>query len=197
MKRLAALALTVLVPALATAETSTWNFDPAHSASQFSVKHLVISTVRGEFGKTTGVIKLDEKDLARSSVEASVDVTTIDTRVPDRDKDLKSPNFFDVATYPAANFKSTKVEKLGDEKLRVTGQLTLRGNSRPTVWEVAYTPAVKGMKGEVRRGFAATTRINRKDFGLNWSKVVEAGPVVGDEVALSIDVEAVKEAPPK
>ena len=190
-----ALALTAAIPALAAAETSNWSIDPAHSSSQFSVKHLVISTVRGQFGKTTGTIKLDEKDMTRSSVEATVDVNTIDTRVAARDADLKSPNFFDAARYPSMTFKSNKVEKAGDDKLKVSGDLTIRGTTRPTVWDLTYSLQTKGMIGETRRGFAATTKINRKDFGLSYSKAIEAGPVVGDEVAITIDAEAIKDQP--
>ncbi len=190
-----ALTLTVAIPALAAAETSSWTIDPAHSSSQFSVRHLVISTVRGQFGKTTGTVKLDEKDMTRSSVEAAVDVNTIDTRVAARDADLKSPNFFDAARYSTMTFKSNKVEKAGDDKLRVSGDLTIHGTTRPTIWEVTYSPKTKGMMGETRRGFAASTRINRRDFGLSYSKAIEAGPVVGDEVAITIDAEAIEDHP--
>jgi polyisoprenoid-binding protein YceI len=194
MKRFLALALTAVLPALAAAETSNWTIDPAHTNSQFSVKHLVISTVRGQFGKTTGALRLDEKDLTKSAVEATIDVTTIDTRVADRDTHLKSPDFFDAAKYPTMTFKSTKVEKAGDDKLKVTGDLTLKGTTKPVILDVSYSPtAITGMKGESRRGFSATTKISRKDFGLSWSKVVEAGPVVGDEVTIVIDAETIKE----
>ena len=194
MKRFLVLALTAILPSLAAAEATSWTIDPAHTNSQFSVKHLVISTVRGQFGKTTGSLKLDEKDLTKSAVEATVDVTTIDTRVADRDAHLKSPDFFDVAKYPTMTFKSTKVEKAGKDKLKVKGDLTIKGTTKPVVFDVTYAPvAIKGMKGESRRGFSAATKINRKDFGLNWSKMVEAGPVVGDEVAINIDAEAIKE----
>ena len=196
MKRFLALALAAVLPSLAAAEATSWTIDPAHTSSQFSVKHLVISTVRGQFGKTTGTLKLDEKDLTKSAVDATVDVTTIDTRVADRDKHLKSPDFFDAEKYPTMTFKSTKVAKAGKDKLKVTGDLTLKGTTKPVVFDVSYTPAaITGMKGESRRGFSATTKINRKDFGLNWSKVVEAGPVVGDEVTVVIDAEAIKEQP--
>lgn len=194
MKRFLALALTAVLPALAAAETSNWTIDPAHTSSQFSVKHLVISTVRGQFGKTTGALRLDEKDLTKSAVEATIDVTTIDTRVADRDTHLKSPDFFDAAKYPTMTFKSTKVEKAGDDKLKVTGDLTLKGTTKPVILDVSYSPtAITGMRGESRRGFSATTKISRKDFGLSWSKVVEAGPVVGDEVTIVIDAETIKE----
>ncbi len=111
MKRLIAIAAAALLPTLAAAETSTWSIDPAHSETGFAVKHLVVSTVRGHFGKTTGTIRLDDQDISRSSVDATIDATTIDTRVPDRDTHLKSPDFFDVAKYPTITFTSTKVEK--------------------------------------------------------------------------------------
>ncbi len=196
MKRFLAVALTAILPALAAADVTHWTIDPAHTSSQFSVKHLVISTVRGQFGKTTGTLRLDEKDLTKSAVEAAVDVTTIDTRVAARDADLKSPNVFDAEKYPTMTFKSTKVVKAGKDKLKVTGDLTLKGTTKPVVFDVTYTPAaITGMKGESRRGFSATTKINRKDFGLNYSKMIEAGPVVGDEVTIVVDAEAIKEQP--
>jgi polyisoprenoid-binding protein YceI len=193
MKRFLALALTAALPAIAAAEPALWSIDPAHSDATFSVRHLVISTVRGHFGKTTGKIMYDENDVSKSSVEATVDASTIDTRVPDRDAHLKSPDFFDVAKYPTLTFKSTKVEKVGDDKLKVTGDLTMKGTTKPVTWDVTYTPKpITGMGGELRRGFNATTKVNRQDFGLKWSKTVEAGPVVGDEVTLNLDAEAVK-----
>jgi polyisoprenoid-binding protein YceI len=195
MTRILTLVAAAVLPLAALAETTTWKIDPAHSDSSFAVKHLVVSTVRGHFGKTTGTFHLDEKDLTKSSAEATVDTTTIDTRVPDRDADLRSPNFFDVAKYPEMTFKSTQVKKAGDGKLKVTGDLTIKGTTKPVVFDVSYSPPVKGMKGEERRGFSATTRINRRDFGLNWSKMIEAGPVVSDNVDLTLDVEAVKAQP--
>ena len=195
MKRL--LALAAALPLVALAETTTWKIDPAHTDSSFAVKHLVVSTVRGHFGKTTGTIALDEADLTKSSVQATVDTTTIDTRVADRDADLKSANFFDVAKYPEMTFKSTKVDKAGEGKLKVTGDLTIKGTTRPVTFDVTYSQPVKGMKGEKRLGFSATTRINRREFGLNYSKAIEAGPVVGDNVDLTLDVEAVKAQSPE
>jgi len=189
--------LLAAAPALALAAgATTWNIDPAHSSSGFSVRHLVISTVRGEFGKTTGKLTLDEADVTRSSVEASIDATTLDTRVADRDAHLKGPDFFDVARYPAIAFRSTKVEKAGRDALKVTGDLTLHGVTRPVVLDVTTTGAeVKGMFGETRRGYAATTRIDRRAFGLSWSKAVEAGPVVGDEVTIQLDLSLTRDQP--
>ncbi len=174
---------------------SAWDIDPMHSHASFTVKHLVISNVRGDFGKTTGQAVIDDGDITRSSVEATIDVSTIDTRVSDRDNHLKSPDFFDVAKYPTITFKSTKVEKAGKGKLKVKGELTLHGVTRPVVLEVeGPTPEIKGMKGETRRALSATTKLNRKDYGLTWSKMIEAGPVVGDKVNIELSVELVKAA---
>ena len=195
MKRLLAFALALAGPSLTLAETTAWTIDPAHSSTSFAVKHLVFSTVRGTFGKTTGTINLDDKDPTKSSVESSIDVNTIDTRVADRDKDLKSPNFFDAEKYPTITFKSMKVQKAGGDKLKVTGDLTLHGTTKPVTWNVTYTKPVAGVKGEMRRAFTGTTRINRKEFGLTYSKMVEAGPVVGDQVDVTVDVEAIKAQP--
>ncbi|ACG75098.1 YceI family protein [Anaeromyxobacter sp. K] len=196
MKRLLPVLLALAAPALADAQAETWTIDPAHTLSSFTVRHLVISNVRGEFGKTTGTVKLDDKDVTRSSVEATIDVTTLNTRVPDRDAHLKSPDFFDVAKYPTITFKSTKVEKIGEGKLKVTGDLTMKGVTKPVVLEVlGPTSAIKDPMGGQRRGLVATTMVNRRDYGLNWSKTVEAGPVVGDEVKIEIEGELVKAGP--
>ncbi len=194
MKRLFAVAVALVAPALAAAQSS-WILEPNHTHSAFTVRHLVISNVRGEFAKTSGTVTLDDKDLTRSSVEATIETGSIDTRVADRDAHLKSPDFFDAAKYPTITFRSTKVAPSGPEQLAVTGDLTLRGVTKPVTLTVTTSPEVKGMAGETRRGFSATTKINRKDFGLAWNKTVEAGPVVGDEIAITLDVEVVKEPP--
>jgi polyisoprenoid-binding protein YceI len=193
MKRLFALVLALSAPALALAQSS-WILEPNHTHSAFTIRHLVISNVRGEFGKTTGTVKIDEKDLTRSTVEASIETGTIDTRVPDRDRDLRSADFFDAEKFPAITFKSTKVERAGEGKLKVLGDLTIKGVTKPVVLEVSGpTGEIKDPGGNTRRGLSATTRINRRDFGLTWSKVVEAGPVVGDEVAIEIEAELLKQ----
>ncbi len=194
MKKVLA-ALLSLAPALALAATGAWNVDASHSQVGFAVKHLVISNVRGEFSKYAGKLVLDEADPTKSTVEATIDVGSIDTKVADRDTHLKSPDFFDAAKYPEITFKSTKVARAGKDRLKVTGDLSLHGVTKPVVLDVATTPAVKGMYGETRRGFAATTKISRKDFGLTWNKLVEAGPAVGDEVAVTLDLEVVKDEP--
>jgi polyisoprenoid-binding protein YceI len=196
MKKLLA-ALLAVAPVLALGETTTWSVDPSHSTVGFSVRHLVISNVKGEFGKYAGKVQLDEQDVARSGVEASIDVGSIDTRSADRDGHLKSPDFFDVAKYPTITFKSTKVAKAGKDRLRVTGDLTLHGVTKPVTLEVSTGPEVKGLYGEIRRGYAATAKIDRRAFGLVWNKVVEAGPAIGDEVTITLELEAVKDAPGK
>ncbi len=198
MKRFLALCLALAAPAAALAQATSWNVDPAHSNASFTVRHLVISTVRGEFQKISGAVKLDEKDVAKSTVEATIETASIDTRVPDRDKHLKSPDFFDVEKYPTMTFKSTKVESAGKGKLKVTGDLTMKGVTKPVVFAVdGPTAEIKDPWGNARRGLSASTTINRRDWGLNWSKTIEAGPVVGDEVTIQIDAELVKQAAEK
>jgi polyisoprenoid-binding protein YceI len=195
MKRLLAVAVALIAPVLAFAQSS-WVIEPNHTHASFTVRHLVISNVRGEFGKTAGVIHLDEKDVTKSTVEATIETGTIDTRVPDRDTHLRSPDFFDVAKYPKMTFKSTKVEKAGEGKLKVTGNLTIKDVTKPVVLDVSGpTGEIKDPWGNTRRGIAASTKINRRDFGLNWGKVIEAGPVVGDEVTIEIEGELLKQDP--
>lgn len=193
MKRL--VAFLALLPLSALAETSSWSIDPAHTESSFTVRHMVISSVKGQFQKTTGTVNLDDKDVTKSTVEATIDVNSIDTRVPDRDNHLKSPDFFDAANHPDITFKSTKIEKAGKGKLKVTGNLTIRETTKPVVLMVeGPTAAVKDPGGNLRRGLVATTEINRQDFGLKWSKMVEAGPVVADKVKIEIDAELLQPA---
>jgi len=172
---------------------SSWEIDPAHSNVQFGVRHLMISTVRGKFTKFTATAAGDEKDAAHASVQASVDVASIDTGDEKRDAHLKTPDFFDAEKFPTITFKSTKVEAAGDRRFKLHGDLTMHGVTKPVVLDVEATPEVKGMRGETRAGARATTKINRKDFGINWSKSMDGGGVVvGDEVEVTIDVEAVK-----
>ena len=194
MKKLL-VSLLSIAPVLASAATSNWNIDASHSQVGFAVKHLVISNVRGEFGGYQGKLVLDDSDVTKSTVETTIDVNTINTKVADRDAHLKSADFFDVAKYPSITFKSTKVAKAGKDGLKVTGDLTLHGVTRPVVLDVSTSPEVKGMYGETRRAFAATTKISRKDYGLTWNKLVEAGPAVGDEVTIALDLELVKDQP--
>jgi len=180
-----------LAPTLALAAPTEWKIDSSHSSVQFSVRHMMISNVRGEFGNLSGALSVDDADLTKSSITAEVDATTINTRDGKRDEHLKSPDFFDVAKFPKLSFKSTKVEKAGAQ-LKVTGDMTIHGVTKPVVLTVdALANTVKDPWGNVKRGFSATAKVNRKDFGLTWNKALEAGGVaVGEEVTITIDIEA-------
>jgi len=196
MKRLV-LAVALAAPAAALAQTSTWDFDPSHSHASFTVRHMVISNVRGEFRKMSGKVVLDEKDVTKSTVEATIDATTVDTREEKRDAHLRSPDFFNVAQHPTLTFKSTKVEKAGEGKLKVTGNLTMNGVTKAAVLDVTGpTAPVLTPWGKTLRGVSATTTLNRKEFGLMWNKAVEAGPIVGDEVKVELEVELIKQEAP-
>lgn len=192
MRSFVALAALVALPAAA----STWDVDSAHTESSFLVKHMMVSNVRGHFGKTTGVIQQDDKDLSKSKAEITIDATTIDTREPKRDAHLKSADFFDVEKFPTISFKSTKITKGEGNSLKAEGELTMRGVTKPVVLNVEYTPETLA-GGKLRRGLTATTKVNRKDFGLNWNKTIEAGGViVGEEVALTVEMELIKQGGP-
>jgi polyisoprenoid-binding protein YceI len=192
-------ALAVLVAAPVLAAPETFDIDSTHSSTQFAVKHMVYATVRGGFGKTAGHLVLDKQDWSKSSIEATIDATTIDTRDAKRDGHLKSPDFLDVAQYPTITFKSSKVEPAGPGKLKVAGNLTIRGVTKPAVLEVdGPSPEFKDPWGNQRSSATARTKINRKDFGVNWSQNLDTGgAVVGDEVDIVIDIEAVKKAAAK
>ncbi len=193
MKRTFA-ALAALAPVLALGQTTTWNIDPMHTQAGFSVRHMAIANVRGEFKSTTGKVTLDDKDPSRSSVEAVIDAATIHTRGDKRDADLRSANFLDVEKHPKITFKSMKVEKAGDG-YKVTGDLTMHGVTKPVVLDVSeLSPELKDPWGGIRRGVSARTTINRRDFGLQYDKMVEAAPIVGDEVKIEIDAELVRPA---
>jgi polyisoprenoid-binding protein YceI len=186
--------LAALMTLPVSAATSTWQIDPMHTAAQFSVKHLAISTVRGGFSNVKGTVILDDADISKSSVDVTIDVSTVDTRTPDRDKDLKSDKFFDVAKYPTMTFKSTKVEQAGAGKLKVTGDLTIRGTTKSVVLDIdGPTAPVKDPWGNQRSAVTATTKINRQDFGVKWNATMDnGGVVVGDEVSITIDAEMVQ-----
>jgi polyisoprenoid-binding protein YceI len=186
-----AVALLTAVPALA----ADYQLDPAHSSAQFSVKHLMVSTVRGQFEKMAGTASIDEKDPTKSKVNVTIETASINTREPKRDGHLRSPDFFDAVKNPQITFASTKVEKTGENKFLVTGDLNMRGVSKPVTLTSEITPAVKGPDGKLVRGVSASAKLNRKDWGLNWNKALETGGVlVGEEVQLTIDAE-LKEAP--
>jgi polyisoprenoid-binding protein YceI len=182
-------------PSAAPAAATTWDIDTSHAAANFKVRHLMLAHVRGQLGPVTGTVFIDEQDLARSRVDVTIDARGIDTREPKRDEHLRSADFFDVANHPNVTFRSTRVEApqglAGD--LRVTGDLTIHGVTRPVTLEVeAVAPAIKDPWGNARRGVSAHGRINRKDWGLKWNLAIEAGGVaVGDEVAIEIEAEIV------
>ncbi len=177
------------------AAATVWDFDPAHTGVHFSVKHLMVSTVRGEFAKVAGTVILDPQDPSRSSITATIDAASIQTRDAQRDAHLRSPDFLDVERFPTLEFKSTKLVRTPDG-YQVTGDLTIHGVTRSVVLEVETNDLeLTDPWGNLRRGAAATTRINRKDFGLGWNMALEAGGfVVGDEVKIQIDLEVIHPA---
>lgn len=178
---------------------TTWQIDTAHTNAHFTVRHMMISNVKGQFSGITGSATLDPGDLSRSSVEIAIDITTINTQDVQRDGHLKSVDFFEAEKYPTMNFRSTRVEMVGEGELRVTGNLTLHGITKPVVLMVeGPTDVVKDPWGFQRWGASATTKINRRDFGLNFNALLETGgAVVGDEIKISLDAEFVRPAEQK
>ena len=172
-----------------------YTFDLSHSSVGFHVRHMMVSKVHGRFQGWTGALEIDDADVTRSKVTVEIDAATIDTREPKRDEHLRSPDFFDVATFPRLTFASTKVEAVDDERLRVTGELTIRDVTRTVVLDVERGGEARDPWGGVRTGFSATTTISRKDFGLGWNAVLEAGGVlVGDKVTIVLEIQAVQAA---
>ena len=170
------------------AQTTTWQIDPAHSSAQFSVKHLGVSTVRGAFTKVSGSAKFDPADPSKVSLEATIDATSVDTRVDMRDKDLRSPNFLDVQKFPTITFRSKHAESAGEGKLRITGDLTIKSTTKEVVLDVdGPTAAIKDPWGNQRVGASATTKINRNDFGVS----ADAG-MIGDDLTITIDAELIQ-----
>jgi polyisoprenoid-binding protein YceI len=174
--------------------TTTWNIDPAHSVAEFKVKHMMISNVKGQFPKVSGTLTLDESGLANSRVEAVIEAASIETRDPQRDAHLKSADFFDVEKFPTLLFKSSRISIVRDGELAVEGDLTIRGVTRKVTFAVeGPTPPAKDPWGNTRVAVSATTKINRKDFGLTWNAALETGGIlVGDEVTITLDVQFVK-----
>lgn len=198
-RAISAAALAGALSLSAAAATSTWQIDPNHSAAQFAVRHLAISTVRGAFTKVNGTVQFDDRDISKSSVDVTIDAASVDTRVADRDKDLRSDHFFDVEKYPTLTFKSTKVEQSAPGKLKVIGDLTVHGVTKQVVLDVeGPTAPVKDPWGNQRAAANATTKIDRQDFGVKWNaKMDNGGWVVGDDVEITIDVELVQKGAPK
>jgi polyisoprenoid-binding protein YceI len=185
-------ALTLAMSALVLA--GEWKLDTPHSSAAFAVRHLGVSTVHGAFGKVTGTASYDPANPAAASVNVTIDAASVSTRDENRDKDLRSPNFFDVEKYPTLTFVSKKVIPEGAGKLQLVGDLTIHGVTKETVLEVEGPSApIKDPWGNARVGASATTKINRKDFGITWNKTLDnGGVVVGDEVAIEIEVELVQ-----
>ncbi|HSR06715.1 MAG TPA: YceI family protein [Bryobacteraceae bacterium] len=175
---------------------STYQIDTAHSSAQFKVRHMMIANVKGEFDKVSGTVNFDPANPAASSVEASIDVSTISTRDEQRDGHLKSPDFLDVEKYPAITFKSKKVTATGGDSFDVVGDLTIHGTTKEVTLKVEeLTGEAKDPWGNMRRGATAKARIHRKDFGMSFNVALEAGGfLVGEEVDLTIDVEMIRQA---
>jgi polyisoprenoid-binding protein YceI len=173
---------------------TTWKIDPAHAVAEFKVKHMMISNVKGHFSKLSGTLVLDESDFAKSRVEAIIDAASIETRDPQRNAHLSSPDFLDVEKFPTLSFTSSRISIVRDGELSVEGDLTIHGVSQKVVFGVeGPTPPTKDPWGNTRVAVSATTKINRKDFGLTWNAALETGGIlVGDEVTITLDVEFVK-----
>ncbi len=191
MKRFISIFIVLALVAPLNVLAATYALDPAHTVIGFKVKHLMIANVKGVFEKFKGTVVIDDKDITRSTVNVSIDIASINTNIAKRDEHLRSGDFFDAATYPTMTFVSTSVEKAGANRLNVTGNLTLRGVTRPVVLSVeGPTAEVKSPQGVIKRGASATASINRQDYGVSWNKKLDAGGVVvGDEVQISIDAE--------
>jgi polyisoprenoid-binding protein YceI len=176
------------------ASAATWEIDTGHSSVQFSVRHLMISSVRGEFTKFSASAVGDPTKPAEAVITATIDAASIDTRSEQRDTHLRNADFFDVAKYPTITFKSKKIEAAGAGKAKVTGDLTLHGVTKEVVLDVeGPTATIKDPWGNIKAGARATTKINRKDFGITWNKALDGGGIaVGEEVEITIDVEAAK-----
>ena len=188
MSRALSTLVATLLLTLCAAAQDTWQLDPPHSSAQFSVRHLGVSTVRGAFTKVSGTVQYDPAHPARTSIQVTIQSASVDTRVDMRDNDLRSPNFLDVQKYPTITFQSKKVEAEGAGKLKVTGDITIHGVTKEAVLDVdGPSEAMKDPWGNLRMGASATTKVNRKDFGVNG-----APGVVGDEITITLDIEMIR-----
>lgn len=171
-----------------------WHIDPNHSAAYFSVRHLMISTVRGQFSGLTGIVHYDPKRVADATVEASIDCRTLNTGVAKRDEQMKGPDFFDTKKYPMMKFKSKRVERIGPDKLKIDGDLTINATTRPVSLDVeGPSPSIKDAQGREKIGLSASTKINRKDYGIVWNEVLESGGfAVADDVSITLDIELIR-----
>jgi polyisoprenoid-binding protein YceI len=188
---------TTVTAATQSSKPTQWNIDPAHSAAHFSVRHLMISNVRGEFTKISGSALVNSADHTKSSVEITIDAASINTREPQRDEHLRSADFLDVAKYPTLTFRSKRIEPLGPEEFKVSGDLTIHGVTKEVTFDIeGPTPPVKDPWGNIRAGITAAAKINRKDFGVAFNALTETGGVVvGDEVKITIEAELIQQAP--
>jgi polyisoprenoid-binding protein YceI len=185
----------VAVPIQTQLAPDQWNIDASHSAATFSVRHMMVTTVRGSLGPITGLVSFDGKNVASIAADVKVDVNGISTQNAKRDAHLRSDDFFDVANHPTISFKSKRAEPVSDGRFRLVGDLTIRGTTKEVVLDVeGPTPAVKDQRG-IRIGATATTRVKRLEYGLKYNSMVEAGPVVGDEVTITIDLELTRPTP--
>ena len=184
----------VFLPVPLRSQPVSWRIDPLHSSAQFSVRHMMISTVRGQFGGVKGTILYDRRNPKNSSVQATIDCSTVNTGEPKRDSDLKTAEFFDVEHYPVMTFKSTRVEAAGPGKLRATGDLTINAITKEVVLQIeGPTPPIKDTQGREKVGVSATTTISRKSFGILYNPVMEAGGVaVSDEVSIVLEIELIR-----
>lgn len=168
-----------------------WIIDPDHSVAAFSVRHMMVTNVRGQFNKISGTIHFDPADVGRSSIEAEIEVSGLWTGIKKRDEHLRSPDFFDVVIYPKIIFKSIRVESIDGKRFKVFGDLVMHGITRPVIMNAEYFGPVKGTEGETTMGFSAVTRVNREDFGMTLNYPLEGGGfVVGKDVEITLDVEA-------
>ena len=176
----------------------SWKIDASHTLLEFSVKHMMIATVRGRFTKFDGTINFDEQKPERTTVEGWVDIASIDTHDANRDAHLRSNDFFDAENHPKMAFRSTRVVRTGEDSFKVYGDITIRGVTREIAWDVTYEGENKDPWGNMRRGFTASASFNRKDFGLNWNVALETGGVlVGDQVKVHAEVEVVYQEQPE
>jgi polyisoprenoid-binding protein YceI len=172
---------------------SRYEIDPAHASAQFKVRHLMVSAVRGELGQVTGIVMLDNEDITESFVHATIDVTAINTRNPDRDAHLRSADFLDVENHPTITFESTRIEDGDPDRLRIFGDLTIRGVTKEVVLLAEISEEIRDPWGNVKRGVTASTRIDRKEFGVSWNAVMDTGGVVvADMVDITIELELIR-----
>jgi polyisoprenoid-binding protein YceI len=190
-RSLSALALALSPLVAAGAQASTWTLDADHTTVGFSVRHMMVTDVKGAFDKVSGTVELDDKDAAKSKIDVEIDAASINTRNQKRDDHLRSPDFFDVAKFAKITFKSTKIELAKDGSMKITGDLTMHGVTKPVTLQAAkLSDEYKDPWGGTHRGTTATAKLNRKDFGLEWNKTLEKGGVlVGEEIAIELQIE--------